>query len=53
MLRLREILTWTMALLLMGALTYFVRYTRLGKAMRATAQDPEAARMMGVRWTGW
>ena len=47
-LRLREILTWAMALLLMGALTYFVRYTRLGKAMRATAQDPEAARMMGV-----
>jgi len=47
-LRLREILTWAMALLLMGALTYFVRHTRLGKAMRATAQDPEAARMMGV-----
>jgi branched-chain amino acid transport system permease protein len=47
-LRLREVLTWAMALLLMGALTYFVRYTRLGKAMRATAQDPEAARMMGV-----
>ena len=37
-----------MALLLMGALTYFVRYTKLGKAMRATAQDPDAARMMGV-----
>ena len=47
-LRLREILTWVMALLLMGALTYFVRYTKLGKAMRATAQDPDAARMMGV-----
>ena len=26
-----------------------VRRTWLGKAMRATAQDPEAARMMGVR----
>ena len=47
-LRLREVLIWVIALVLMGGLTYFVRYTRLGKAMRATAQDPEAARMMGV-----
>ncbi len=29
-------------------LTVFVARTRLGKAMRATAQDPEAARLMGV-----
>jgi branched-chain amino acid transport system permease protein len=47
-LRLREVLIWVIAILLMGGLTYFVQYTRLGKAMRATAQDPEAARMMGV-----
>ena len=47
-LRMREILIWVIALALMGALTYFVGYTKLGKAMRATAQDPEAARMMGV-----
>ncbi len=47
-LRLREILIWVIAIVLMGGLTYFVQYTRLGKAMRATAQDPEAARMMGV-----
>lgn len=47
-LRLREVLIWVIALVLMGALTYFVQYTRMGKAMRATAQDPEAARMMGV-----
>ena len=39
-LRLREVL--------MGALYVFVQRTRLGRAMRATAQDPEAARMMGV-----
>ena len=30
------------------ALTYLVRSTRQGKAMRATSQDPEAAAMMGV-----
>ena len=36
------------SLLLMGALTYLVRATRIGKAMRATSQDMEAAEMMGI-----
>jgi branched-chain amino acid transport system permease protein len=47
-LRLREILIWVVSFGLMLGLAYFVQFTRLGKAMRATAQDPEAARMMGV-----
>ncbi len=33
---------------LMLALQAFVRTTRTGKAMRATAQDPDTARLMGI-----
>jgi branched-chain amino acid transport system permease protein len=45
---LRELLIWGVSLALMAALHLFVARSRLGKAMRATAQDSEAARMMGV-----
>jgi branched-chain amino acid transport system permease protein len=45
---LREVLIWAIALVLMVGLQLFVSRSRLGKAMRATAQDSEAARMMGV-----
>jgi branched-chain amino acid transport system permease protein len=41
-------LIWVVSAVLMLGLTYFVHSTKLGKAMRATAQDQEAARMMGV-----
>lgn len=44
----RVILIWIVALALMGGLYLFVQKSRIGKAMRATAQDAEAARMMGV-----
>jgi len=47
-LRLRELMLWSIAILLMVGLHYFVRRTKMGKAMQATAQDQEAARMMGV-----
>ena len=44
----RVLLIWLIALLLMATLYMFVQRSRIGKAMRATAQDAEAARMMGV-----
>ncbi len=47
-LRLREVLIWILAVVLMVGLFLFTRRSKMGKAMRATAQDPEAARMMGV-----
>ena len=47
-LRLREVLLWAISLLLMVALNYFVQRTKMGKAMRAMAQDQEAARMVGI-----
>jgi branched-chain amino acid transport system permease protein len=44
----RVIMIWVVAVVLMGGLYWFVQKSRIGKAMRATAQDAEAARMMGV-----
>jgi branched-chain amino acid transport system permease protein len=37
-----------LAVVFMVALTTFVRGTRTGKAMQATAQDPDTARLMGI-----
>jgi branched-chain amino acid transport system permease protein len=43
-----DLLAVAVTLPLVFLLTTFVAATRLGKAMRATAQDPEAARLMGI-----
>jgi branched-chain amino acid transport system permease protein len=42
------LLAFAVMIPLVAALTWFITRTRAGKAMRATAQDPEAARLMGV-----
>ena len=44
----KQVLLFVVGLILMLALSHLVKRTTLGKAMRATAQDADAARMMGI-----
>ena len=44
-----NLVTIVTALVLMGALFAFFRFTRLGVAMKATQQNPMAARINGIR----
>jgi branched-chain amino acid transport system permease protein len=43
-----DFFAWIVTIPLLIALLYFVGQTKYGKAMRATAQDPDAARLMGI-----
>ncbi len=45
---LKDLLVFAVTIPLMVTLTFLVKYTKLGKAMRAVAQNPVAARLMGV-----
>jgi branched-chain amino acid transport system permease protein len=42
------LLTFAVGLAVLAALAVFLRRTRLGRAFRATSDDPEAARLMGI-----
>ncbi len=48
MLTAKDVLVAAITLPLLAALTWFVRHTRTGTAMRAVAQNPMAARLMGI-----
>jgi len=43
-----DVLSIAVTVPLLIVMTSFITRSRLGKAMRATAQDPEAARLMGI-----
>jgi branched-chain amino acid transport system permease protein len=43
-----DVLAIAVTIPLVILLTQFISRSRIGKAMRATAQDPEAARLMGI-----
>src|SRR5215213_5500845 len=43
-----DVLAFAVTIPLVIALTWFLANARAGRAMRATAQDPEAARLMGI-----
>ena len=47
-LRTQEVIVFVSAPILIAALLFLVQGTKIGRAMRATAQDPDAARMMGI-----
>jgi branched-chain amino acid transport system permease protein len=44
----KQVVLFVVGIVLMAALSHLVKHTTLGKAMRATAQDGDAARMMGI-----
>jgi branched-chain amino acid transport system permease protein len=47
-----RVLVIVAALVLVVALTLLIRYTRLGKAIRAVAENPKAARLLGINVEG-
>jgi branched-chain amino acid transport system permease protein len=44
-----QIMVLVMTAISLAALTYLVSYTRLGRAMRATSENPRVAALMGVK----
>lgn len=47
-----QVIIFVASITLMLLLTFFVKKTRLGKAMRASAENPQAAALMGISVNG-
>jgi branched-chain amino acid transport system permease protein len=43
-----KVLAFVLGFVIAGCLVAFMRYTRIGQAIRATSQNPRAARVLGV-----
>lgn len=44
----QRLLVFVTAIVLIALFTYIIKYTTIGKAMRACEQNPDAARLMGI-----
>ena len=45
------LITFLVAVVVLGVLQLFLSYTRLGRAFRATADDPSTAQLMGINYS--
>lgn len=44
----QRLLVFVVTVILIAALSYLIKYTTIGKAMRACEQNPDAAKLMGI-----
>ncbi|MBE9227398.1 branched-chain amino acid ABC transporter permease [Phormidium sp. LEGE 05292] len=48
-----QIVIFLVSVLVLAILTYFINYTKYGKAMRAVAEDPTTASLLGINTDGF
>ncbi|KOR37504.1 MULTISPECIES: branched-chain amino acid ABC transporter permease [Planktothricoides] len=48
-----QVVIFGVSVVILSILTYFINYTKYGKAMRAVAEDPIAANLLGINTDGF
>lgn len=48
-----QVVIFLVSVLVLAILTYFINYTKYGKAMRAVAEDPTTASLLGINTDGF
>jgi branched-chain amino acid transport system permease protein len=48
-----QIIIFLVSVIVLAILTYFINYTKYGKAMRAVAEDPSTASLLGINTDGF